>query len=65
MEKFLGKGVHINIQPFTTACKEEKQKYDDNSGTLNRHRLNDGKFRESQLSTSLAKSTRVFQVICF
>lgn len=48
-------GVYINIWLFTSAHNVEKQKYDDNSGTLKRHGLNhDGKFRKSILAISLA-----------
>ena len=47
--------VYINIQLFISAHNVEKQKYDDNPRTLNRHGLNnDGKFRKSILAISLA-----------
>lgn len=54
MERFLRKAIYINIQLFTSAHNVRKHKYDDNSGTLNRHQLNNnGKFRESLYLISL------------
>lgn len=48
-------GVYINIRLFTSAHNVEKQIYDDNSRTLNRHGLsNDRKFSKSTLAISLA-----------